>query len=383
MNYRLFHILIFPIVFSLASCAFGDDKSTNTATADETPVAGRYILSTQQFESSGMQLGKMEMAEFHEVVMANGMIDVPPKNRASVSAYFGGTVIDIQLLPGERVKKGQTLFIMENPAYVQIQQEYLEAKGQLSYLKSDYERQKNLARDNITSQKEYVKAESAYVVTNVKLESLHRQLELMNIDPGTLTVENIQTTIHILSPINGFVTNVNIARGAFLSPTHEAVRIIDTDHMHLELNIFEKDLSKIQVGQPIKFSIQEEEFREYDAVVHLINKTVDSENRTIGIHGHLANEKLSARFTPGMYTQARIYTSSGTRASLPQDAVVESDGHYYVLKLENYANDKYTFVRQKVDTGKSNDTYIEILNAQEIGENTTFLVHGSFNLITD
>src|SRR5690606_33026367 len=113
-----------------------------------------------QFQSSNMVLGKMEMGSFHEVVKANGMFDVPPENRAAVSCYFGGTVKDIRLLPGQKVKKGQVLFILENPDYVQMQQDFLEAKGQLAYLKSDYERQKNLAQDNVTSQKNYLKAES-------------------------------------------------------------------------------------------------------------------------------------------------------------------------------------------------------------------------------
>src|SRR5690606_20627700 len=99
---------------------------------------------------------------------------------------------------------------------------------------------------------------------------------------------------------------------------------------HLELNIFEKDLPKIREGQPIKFRIQEDSSEEYDGTVYLINKTVDIEKRNIGIHGHLADEKLAERFTPGMYVEADIYTTTDSKISLPAGAVVEMESKHYV-----------------------------------------------------
>ena len=321
------------------------------------------------------------MKEFHQVVKANGMFDVPPENRASISSYYGGTVKNIQLLPGERVKKGQILFILENPDYVQLQQDFLEAKGQLTYLKSDYERQKNLVQDRVTSQKSYLKSESEYTVTRVRVESISKKLKLMNIDPNTLTIGNIHTTINIYSPINGYVTKVNITRGAYLNPSEVAITLVDTDHLHLELNIFEKDISKVDIGQPIRFRVQEDIGRQYEAVVHLVNKVVDPENRTIGIHGHLLNEKLSTKFNPGMYVEAEIYTTSESKKSLPQDAIVEVDGQYYVLVLESSSNGNYVFAQKEVKTGKSDNGYIEILNYQDFNINAEFLVNGAFKLI--
>jgi cobalt-zinc-cadmium efflux system membrane fusion protein len=330
-----------------------------------------------------MKLGKLEMKEFHEIVKTNGIFDVPPQNRVAVGAYFGGYIKDIQLLPGEQVKKGQILFILENPDFIQLQQEFLEAQGQLTYLKSDYERQKNLALDNVTSQKNYLKAESEYTVTRVKVESLSKKLTLMNINPTSLTLENIRTTINVSAPISGYVTQVNIMRGAFLNPSEQAIIIVDPDHMHLELDIFEKDLSKVHVGQPIQFRIQEDKSKEYKASVHLVNKTVDTEKRTIGIHGHLLEEKQADNFSPGMYVEADIYTTSELKLSLPQDALVEVAGKYYVLSLENSSNTGYSFVKKEVKTGISNNERIEILNSQDFKENAEFLIKGAFNLIAE
>ncbi len=259
----------------------------------------------------------------------------------------------------------------------------MEAKGLLAYLASDYERQKNLVKDNVTSQKTFLKAESDYTVTKVKFESLGKKLVLMGINPDGLTVDNIRTTISIKSPINGFVSQIGITRGAFLLPTQFAIAIVNTEHLHLELAIFEKDLPRISIGQAINFRIQEDNSKEYQATVHLINKTVDLEKRTIGIHGHLLDESLEAKFNPGMYVEAEILTSSELRNSIPQDALVELDNKYYALVLLDSTSDGYTLIKKEVITGLTNDDYVEVLNTQDFKDNAKILINGAFNLITE
>jgi len=367
----------------LASCSNKTDLPAGEADTPQVTADGIYELNKNQFESSGMKLGGLEMKTFHEVVKANGMFDVPPGNQASVSTYFGGSVIEISLLPGERVRKGQVLFVLENPAFVEMQQEFLEAKGQLAYLKSDYERQKNLVQDRVSSQKNFLKAESDYMVTMVRVESLGKQLALMNIDPNALSMENITTRISVKSPISGYVTEVGVTKGAFLNPSQSAISIVNTDHIHLELDIFEKDLARVEIGQPIKFRIQEDSSRSYEAVVHLVNRTVDPESRTIGIHGHLSDEKLSTRFNPGMYVESDIYVDTETKVSLPQNALVELDGKYYVLVLRESSNSGYLFSKREVEVGLSSDQFIEIVNAEDFDENAEFLTTGAFNLLTE
>jgi cobalt-zinc-cadmium efflux system membrane fusion protein len=383
MNKLTFSYLMAISIFLLSSCSGKTDLDANMDTTQDAAMENVYTLSTKQFESSDMELGTMVLDTFHEIVNANGMFNVPPENRATVSSYFGGTVKNLKLLTGERVKKGQVLFYLENPEYVQLQQDFLEAKGQLTFLKSDYERQKNLVQDNVTSQKNYLKAESDYVVTNVKVEALSKKLALMNIDSKLLSLDNIRSAIAILSPINGYVTEVAVTQGTFLNPAQPAISIVDTDHMHLELNIFEKDLAKIDIGQSLQFRIQDDVSHEYQASVYLVNKTIDPEKRTVGVHCHLKDVKQTNKFTPGMYVEADIYTTTLSRMALPLDALVEIDGNHYVLVLQSRSDTGYVFTKKMVRTGLSNTHQIEILNSQDFEEDAQFLVKGSFNLITE
>jgi len=387
MNYRIKNHLINAFVFTaillITSCSSESENTPVEVAQGDIPVQGDYKITANQFESSGMKLGKIEMKEFYDVVRAKGMIDVPPEYRTSVSTYFGGNVKELRLLTGEEVKKGQTLFVLENPDYVQMQQDYLEAKGQLSYLKSDYERQKNLVEDNVSSQKKFLKAESDYRVTNVKVESLGKKLKMMNIDPNSLTMENITSTIRITSPLDGFITAINITKGVYLNPSQTAISIVNTDHLHLELDIFEKDISKVKVGQTIKFKIQEEGNTEYEGTVHLVNKNVDIEKRTIGIHGHLIDDQVAKRLSPGMYVEADIYTASDSKPSLPREAAVDLDGNLYVLVLETSENEEYVFREKEIKAGASNREFIEITNTDDFTSDAQFLISGAFNLIRE
>jgi cobalt-zinc-cadmium efflux system membrane fusion protein len=342
----------------------------------------RYELTLAQFKSSEMKLGKLELREFNNVVQTNGMIDVPPANRASISPYFGGYVKEIDLLTGQRVKKGQVLFTIENPEFVQMQQDFLEAKGELVYLSADYERQKSLSKDNVTSQKNFLKAQSDYTVTKVRLESLRKKLELMNINPTTLTIDNIRTKINVTSPIDGYVTKMDVTRGAYLNPMENAVNIVNTDHLHLELNIFEKDISSVKIGQKIRFQLQEEGDQQYEAVVHLIDKSIDERKRTIGVHGHFLDESLLSRLNPGMYVEAQIETTSEKQLSLPQEALVEIEGNTFALLLVESTNG-YTFVRKRIKTGTVENGFVVVTNASDFPENAQFLVEGAYNLINE
>lgn len=383
MKSRILFFVVLAFLVVSAGCSSEADAPVMESATDATPADGSFELTTRQFETSGMELGNLAMKPFNTVVKATGMFDVPPQYQATVNSYYGGTVKGLKLIPGEYVKSGQLLFVLENPEFIQIQQDYLEAKGQLAYLKSDFERQRNLAEDNVTSQKNFLKAESDYTVMRVKVESLGKRLELMNIDPANLTVENLRTSLNVTAPIRGYITQVNISRGTFLNPSEPALSIINTDHLHLELNIFEKDLAKVKVGQKIEFAIQDDESAKFPASVHLVNRTVDEANRTIRVHGHLENEKSSPQFSPGMYVEAEIYTTSQSKASLPENTLVELEGKYYTLVLQDSTAAGYTFAQREVEVGEIRDGFAEVLNAQSFDKGARFLTKGAFNLISE
>ncbi|TYB74374.1 efflux RND transporter periplasmic adaptor subunit [Bizionia myxarmorum] len=372
--------ILLLLMLTLASCNSKEKSETGNRDGSIENVDQEAINITEnQFKSGGMELGKISMQEFNTVVKANGMFAVPPQNQADVSAYFAGYVKDIELLPGHAVKKGQVLFTIENPEYVQAQQNFLEAKGRLSYLKSDYERQQELMADNVTSKKVFLKAESEYTVTLAQYQSLKKRLSLMNINPNTLTGENIRSVISVTSPLSGYATTVNASKGMYLNPSDIAVTVTNTDDLHIELKIFEKDLPMVKTGQQINVRLQNNLDNVYKGMVHLVNKSINAQNRTVDVHGDLVNEEEVKLFAPGMYIEAEILTTSAEHPALPSEAVANIDNDFFVLVKKDSTN----FKRVLVKIGAKNNGFTQILNASDFKPETEFLTNGAFNLITE
>lgn len=368
------------VIMALASCnSKGKTDVANAEATTEIESIDVVSITENQFTSGNMEVGKITTQPFNTVVKANGIFAVPPENQADVSAYFAGYVKDISLLPGDVVKKGQTLFTIENPEYVQAQQDFLEAKGRLNYLKSDYERQKELIADNVTSKKNFLKAESEYTVTLAQYQSLKKKLSLMNLNPNTLTGDNLRSVISVPSPLSGYATTINATKGMYLNPSDVAITVTNTDNLHIELKIFEKDLPMVKTGQPINVRLQNDKDKVYQGKVHLVNKTINIQDRTVAIHGDLVNESEAKLFAPGMYIEGEILTTTTEHPALPVEAVANIDNDHFVLVKENKTN----FKRVLVKIGASNNGFIQIVNAEDFDQNTEFLTKGAFNLITE
>lgn len=380
VNSKHLKILLLLLLMVLASCNSKEKSQVKNAdTAAETKDRDIISISETQFKSGNMEIGKITMQKFNIVVKANGMFAVPPQNQVDVSAYFSGYVKEIKLLPGDAVKKGEVLFSIENPEYLQVQQDFLEAKGRLNYLRSDYERQKELLADNVTSQKTFLKAESEYKITLAQYQSLKMKLGLMNINSNTLSADNIRSVINVLSPLSGYATTINATKGMFLNPSDVAVTVTNTDDLHIELKIFEKDLPLVQVGQTIHVRLQNDMNNVYQAKVHLVNKAINLQDRTVEIHGDLVNKGDAKLFAPGMYIEGEILTTTTAYPALPVEAIANIDNDYFVLVKENDTN----FKRALVIVGASNNGFAQIVNADNFKPETEFLTKGVFNLITD
>ena len=358
----------------------GCGNKNNAESVSEEQVEPTGIRVTQdQFDTNDLMLGALEKRTFPKMVETSGMIDVPPENRASITAFMGGFVKNTSLLVGDQVKKGQLLVSLENQEFVQMQQDYLEIFNQLDFLKAEFERNQTLFEEKIASQKNFLQAKSNYETAKSRYKGLREQLQMLNISPNRVEQGNITSQAVIYAPISGSVTKMNVAKGSYVSPATEIMEIVDNDHVHLELSVFEKDILKVKKGQRIQFKIPEASEDTFEAEVHLVGTSIDNTNRSIKVHGHLAHEE-EANFLPGMFVDAKIMTDTIKTLSLPEEAVIESEGTYYVLKLVDKENGGYTFEQIPVKQGNTYDGYTEII-ATDLNETDQFLTKGVFDLI--
>jgi len=381
-NAKKYIFALLVILISMSCGKLNNDKEVSIDSSKTTKITGDSKLvkvSIEQFQSENMKLVSMEELPFPLHIRTTGVIDVPPSSKAVISAYIGGYIKNSPLLIGDKVKKGQALVTLENLDFIQMQQEYLEVSEQLSYLKSEYERQKVLYDEKISSKKNYLKAESNYKKANAQYSGLHKKLKLLNIDPNLVSNGKLTSVSTIFAPISGSITKVGISSGTYISPADKIMEIINTDHIHIELRVFEKDILKIEKGQKISFRIPESSNEDFEGEIHLIGKSID-ENRTVKVHAHI-KDHIKQNFLVGMFIEADIEISNKDAISLLEDVLIKINEENFVLMLKSKDKDYYTFIKKKVKIGQNFNGYTEIIDANLLKEKGQFLL-GDFNLIS-
>jgi membrane fusion protein, heavy metal efflux system len=373
------------ILFSIA-CT----RTTEAPAAEEHHDEEETVveLTEEQMKTADIVLGTIGNKQISGTIRVNGKLDVPPQQLVSISAPLGGFLKSTSLLEGSRVKKGQLIATIENLDFIQIQQDYIEAKSQFDLAKADYDRQQELAKDNVNSQKTLQQAQSNFKTWQAKYISLEEKLRVLNIKAADVENGSIKSTINLYSPIEGYVTEVSVNIGKFASPTDVLFEIVDTEHLHAELIVFEKDVLKLKIGQKVRFTLANET-TDRMATIYLIGRAI-GENRTVQIHCHI--DKEDKELLPGMYLSGIVETGGALVPALPDEALIDYQGKKYVFvlteeshqeneKSEGQHEEGKHFEMIEVNVGHSELGFTEILPNDSL-KNAQIAIKGGYSLLS-
>jgi cobalt-zinc-cadmium efflux system membrane fusion protein len=340
---------VYALFISMAACSSKPEAAPDTPSTQQEEI----VLTDAQQAAIQLTVGAVQTRAISQEVRASGMLDAPPQNVVSISAPLGGFVKSTRLLQGMTVKPGDVLAVMEDANYIQLQQDYQEANSHLILLRQEFERQQELAKENIGARQRLQEAESAFRSTQAQCEGLAARLKLIGLQPEKVLIGPIQSAIEIKAPIGGYVTQVNVNIGKYVTATDVMFRIVNTDHLHAEVYVYERDLPALRVGQPLFIQLSNES-RERTAKVYLIGKEI-SEDRTIRVHAHLDREDPT--LIPGLFFTARIETANRAVDALPETAFVYFEGKDYVFLPQTQTG---TYIPREVKKGECLDGFCEV-----------------------
>jgi cobalt-zinc-cadmium efflux system membrane fusion protein len=339
-----------------------------------TVTGDQVSLTDLQIKNSGIETNILNNLDIAHKIILTGQIDVPPQGMASVSAPSGGYVKVSRFMPGNFVKKGQTLATLENPELVQLQQDYLLAKSNLQYAQQDYSRQKDLNENKASSDKVTQKAFNESQNQNIMMKGMAQKLTAMGINPGSLNANNIRRTFAVTSPISGYISTVNVNIGQYVSPMDNIFDVVNTSDIHLAVKVFEKDLNKISVGQKVFGFTNQNPRKKYEARVFIIGKDF-SADRSVLIHCHFVDNSLS--LIPGTFMNAEIEADSEEGIVIPDDAIVTWEEKQYVFEEIK----PKTYKMFPVEIGNAENGFTELLNFKEENTKKKFVTKGAYQLL--
>ena len=373
---------------TLISCS---EKKTEEPQEEEKSTT-EVALTVSQYKTVGIETGFVEDRNLNKVIKANGYTTVPPQNSAEVSTLIGGTVKDIFVLEGTYVNKGKVLATIQNLEVIGMQEDYQSAVANVEYLQLEYNRQKTLSDENVNPRKTFQEVKAKLAAERARAQAAKNKLDALHVN-----TKGSSSVVPIVSPINGFVGKINIAKGAFANTGVSLFEVVDNSQMHLDLNVYEKDLGSISIGQVIDFVLTNQSNKSIKGKIFGINKSFSNESKTVAVHAKIDPADAKG-LIPGMYVSANINIVNATVPALPKDAVVRNADKYFVFmqeqghaeeKHDNKAGEKEEaheeeihFKAIEVIPGTTDLGFTEVKFVNDVPLNAKIVTKGAFYLLS-
>lgn len=370
--------LFFLLLMATMTGCTGGEKRVPRIEKEKT--ADLITLSQTQIISSGLIIGKVTDTLVNNFLNLNGYIDVPPSHRSLAGTYFAGRVVAIHVKTGQLLQKGDALISLENPEFINMQQEYLEARGREVLLKQDFERQQLLANENIASQKELQVVAANYSAAAALVSSLRAKLELLQLDPENLSPEKMQARIQIHASVSGLVAGVFVSNGQWLSPETIAVELVNPGDLQLRMQVFEKDLLHLITGQQVIISLAGDTSSIAQALISQISPQINMEKRSAEVIAKIQTP-LYEGLRPGMFVNARVAIANHLVSCLPSTAIAEADERFYALLKTSADTQGQSFRKVEVVPGLVFGKLTAVEFIEKHDSNADFLLNGVFQLI--
>lgn len=346
--------ILFTSAFLLQAC--GGKTKTAEATTEQVPET-LVTLTDAQLKNAALEITRVQEQQISSVLKLNGKIDVPPQNIVSISVPMGGYLKSTKLLPGLHVRKGEVIAVVEDQQYIQLQQDYLTAKAKLPFLENEYNRQKELNESKASSDKTFQQSEAEFRSQKVMMSALAEKLKLAGINLSRLNESNITRSVQIFSPIDGYVSAVNVNIGKYVAPTEVLFELINPTDIHLSLTVFEKDVNKLFIGQKVISYTNNDPGNKHHGDIILIGKDLGPD-RSTEVHCHF--DDYDKTLIPGTYMNAEVEVKNKAAWVVPEDAVVRFENKHYVFVKKSQKQFELT----EVQIGLSEKGLTEILNAE-------------------
>ncbi|MDW8272240.1 MAG: efflux RND transporter periplasmic adaptor subunit [Bacteroidota bacterium] len=321
--------MLFVVLMILALLAGCQRAPESDAQPNGAVDGGFIVLSAEQRRTAGIQVDSPRMGTLARRITLRGTIELPPQNRITVTFPLGGIVRSIAVLPGAFVRRGQIIATVEGTQLIELQEQYLTARVLAEQAEREYQRQRDLAQQEATSERMLREAEATMRQRRIAVRALAERLRLVGIEPLQLHDTAISRAIPVRSPCDGYVATIAVQTGQVIHPEQALVELVDVSDVHLVLRAFERDVTALQPGQRLIATVGDDPRNRFSAQIVTIGHVLDS-TRSVELHCHF-DRYDHQRIRPGMYARADVDIEQPLGYVLPAEAVVAWDNADYVF----------------------------------------------------
>lgn len=338
-------------------------------------------LSEKQVKAVDLKMGEAQEREMDAMLHVNGSLVLRAQDMGNVSSLMGGIVKNVYVKEGQMVSRGQVVATIENTDVVTLQREYYTAYKESEMARLELDRQKTLASAGAGIKKTLQMSEKNYKVAQANLLGTGRQLQQMGISTKEVAKGKFTTVFPLRAPISGTVSDMQASLGSYADMQTPLMKIRNNHAVECDLNVFEKDIAKVKVGDQVLVSLTNQPGVNVSGRVYGMNQYMNKGTKSVAVHVKL-DAKRGAKLFEGMYVSGQIATGRQLCMTLPDKAIVSADGKQYVFALnqQHSKGGTYSFSRHEVTTGVSNNGYTEVALCKHLKKGQKIVTDNAFYL---
>lgn len=324
-------------------------------------------LTAKQVSTVDLKMGEAVEREMDATIEAKGSLVLRAQAMGDVASLMGGIVKSIFVKEGQLVHRGQVVATVENTDVVSLQREYYSAAKECELAKADWERQLLLSKQGAGVKRTLQQTRKDYQVAHANLLGIGRQLAQMGISTSAVAKGKFTTAFPLRAPISGVVSQLTASLGSYADMQTPLMKIRNTQAVECDLNVFEKDLAKVKVGNRVTFSLTNQPGVKLSGTVYGMNQYFNDGSKSVAVHVKMDDASLKTsrinhiKLFDGMYVSGQIATGSQRCLALPSEAIVSTDGKQYVFALNGEPKKgEYSFSRHEVSTGVTDGGFTEV-----------------------
>lgn len=363
----------------LGALACNAAKSQAPDATENASERSKVALPQKALDKNPITTGKVVKTKLAADLEMVGSVSYDQDHVAIIGPLVPGRVFRLRAGLGDQVKAGAVLAEIESTVVGEAQAQYLGAAARSQAADANLRRERELAAQKISSEREREVAEAQASQETAEMRAAIEKLKAYGLGPGDIEAMKRGTSsagrVPMRSPIEGTVISRTITLGQAVERATDAFKVVNLSKLWVLLDLYEKDLNKVHVGQRAEVRTEAYPGEIWKARVEYVTPIVDDKTRTASVRIEFDNP--NGKLRPGQFVTAKLFgdPATATREVLaaPRKAIVTVQGKNMV-----FVKTPQGFERRIVELGASGGTDVEI--TQGVSEGEELATDGAFML---
>lgn len=323
-----------------------------------------------------VKVGAVQQSEVAAKLRVPGRVEADETRIARVNSPVGGRIIDLEVVEGQTVKRGQLIAVISSTQLTDAQSSYLKAISQRRLAERAVDRAKRLLDAGVIGEAELQRRDAELVQATADVAALHDQLRVLGATEDEIQrmekTRTVTSKAQVVATIDGTVLQRKATPGQVVQAAEEVCVLADLSRVWLVADVPEQAAGQVEAGQFVEAEIPALPDHPVRGRLTFVSATVNPETRTVRIRMDLPNPQR--KFKPAMLATMLLQERAERALVIPSGALVREGGRHYVF-VETAAN---RYKLRQLSVGEEVDGRLTVLDGLNAGEK--IVLEGSFHL---